>query len=88
MSIEHLLPEKSGGVRYNIGNLLALETDLNIEADDKEYVDKCAIYDRSKYRWIHKFMEKYPNWGDNLIENRANALADIYYYEILGRKRS
>lgn len=87
MSIEHLLPEKTGGIRYNIGNLIALESDLNTEANDKEYVDKCAIYSRSKYQWVHDFMAKYPNWDETMIESRAEALAEIYYYEIIGRKR-
>lgn len=87
MSIEHLLPEKTGGVRYNIGNLIALEIDLNTEADDKGFVDKCAIYSSSKYQWIHDFMINYPNWDESMIMRRAEALAEIYYYEILKRPR-
>ena len=76
-TVEHILPEGVGGIRYNIGNLIALEDTLNNEAGEEEYISKCSIYVRSKYKWIHSFMAKNPTWEESKIRTRATELAEI-----------
>jgi uncharacterized protein with ParB-like and HNH nuclease domain len=86
-SIEHIYPEgKNEKIALNIGNLILLEMPLNSEAEDRDYVDKISIYQKSKYDWIKKFMEKHVTWSKDEIADRAELMADIYYHEILGRR--
>ena len=87
LTIEHLLPEKFGGIRYNIGNLIALEDKLNNEAGSAEYSSKLSIYGRSRYKWMTDFTTSYPEWDESMIDDRAAELAKVYYYDILKRPK-
>lgn len=87
LTIEHILPESDGGLCYNIGNLIALEENLNGEAGEKNYVSKREIYKHSRYQWVHRFIDQNLEWSDTMIQARAIELAEIYYYEILKRPR-
>lgn len=84
-SIEHILPEKEGGLALNIGNLILLEYTLNIAAGEIEYEAKKSIYSKSRYKWIEGFMEKHSTWSIDDILPRAEKMADIYYHQILKR---
>lgn len=84
-SIEHILPEKEGGLALNIGNLILLEYTLNIAAGEIEYEAKKTIYSKSRYKWIEGFMEKHSTWSIDDILPRAEKMADIYYHQILQR---
>ena len=82
-SIEHIIPECCGNDSNNIGNLIILENKLNIEADDNNYQEKRQIYKKSNYVWIRKFVDEHPNWTEDMIDNRAEELAKLFYYKIL-----
>ena len=84
-SIEHILPEADDKT-LNIGNLILLESNLNVEAGDEEYVSKKLIYGKSSYKWVKKFIETNDVWNENDIDNRAEKMAEIYYEKIFGKK--
>lgn len=84
LSIEHIIPESNSSEKAtNIGNLIALEGDLNREASNLGSEDKEKIYKRSKYRWVHDFCDKYNNFQEIDIEERASRLAQYTYREIV-----
>lgn len=83
-SIEHIIPE-AGDKTLNIGNLILLENNLNVEAGDEEYASKKLIYRRSSYKWVKKFVDDNNDWNENAVDNRAETLAEIYYEKIFGR---
>lgn len=83
-SIEHILPEEDNKT-LNIGNLILLEKNLNVEAGDKEYVSKKPIYIKSSYEWVKKFVDENNDWNENAVDNRAEMLAETYYEKIFGK---
>lgn len=83
-SIEHIIPE-AGDKTLNIGNLILLENNLNVEAGDEEYASKKLIYGKSSYKWVKKFVDDNNDWNENAVDNRAETLAEIYYEKIFGR---
>lgn len=85
-SIEHLCPESQGGLALNIGNLILLEQKINNAAGEKEYKDKLRDYNKSQYKWIHKFCTDNPNWNESQIEDRASMMAETFYTRVLGRE--
>lgn len=85
-SIEHIIPERDGGDALNIGNLILLEGNLNDEAGDKDYSDKCAIYAKSNYAWVKNFIAQHKRWDSSMIEQRAIELSKVYYSEILKKE--
>ena len=82
-SIEHILPECNEGNVTNIGNLIMLEGNLNTEADKIDYAEKLKVYEKSTYKWVHEFTDKYPVWEEKMIGNRARSMAALYYHKIL-----
>lgn len=85
-SIEHILPEITGEHALNIGNLILLEREINNDAGSSDYVEKKIYYKKSQYLWISKFVEKYGEWNDDMIDERAKNLAAVYYGGILEKK--
>lgn len=85
-SVEHICAENLSVDNLKIGNLILLEQKVNIEAGQQEYLNKKALYEKSNYKWIHKFIENYPNWDNSMFDKRASDLAEIYYTKILGRE--
>lgn len=85
-SIEHILPESTGEKALNIGNMILLEATLNNEAGEEVYTEKISIYRKSKYNWVKRFIEKHDRWDGNLINDRAEKMADVYYYQVLKRR--
>ena len=83
-SVEHILPETEG-LSLNIGNLILLERDINVKANNETYVLKKPIYEESNYKWVKEFIDNHDNWDENAVTTRAEELAEIYYKEILGR---
>lgn len=84
-SVEHILPEGDDST-LNIGNLILLETKLNVKAGNLLYKDKRKIYARSKYNWVKGFSQEHFNWSTGNIEKRARKLAEIYYTKIFNRE--
>lgn len=85
-SIEHIIPESTDN-SLNIGNLILLEQNLNIEAGNLPYQDKIVYYRKSQYKWINNFVDEHDMWDETLIEKRALELAEIYYTKILKRNK-
>ena len=83
-SIEHILPETEG-VAQNIGNLILLEENLNVEAGNERYALKKPTYSKSAYKWMKQFVEENHEWEEGSINSRAESLAKIYYEKIFGR---
>ncbi|MGO5009303.1 DUF262 domain-containing protein [Bacillus wiedmannii] len=81
-SVEHILPEKEG-IEQNIGNLILLEQPLNEEADNLNFEDKRCILAESSYKEVQEFIENNSIWSTELVKNRANTLAKIYYDDII-----
>lgn len=67
-SVEHILAESTSEESRSIGNLILLEIDLNIEADNKEYSEKIGIYNKSRYNWIKKFVQSHKEWNVDMFE--------------------
>ena len=86
-SIEHIISENSCPKALNIGNLILLEIKLNNNADEMTYSEKKDIYKKSSYQWIHHFIEENDNWDEEMIDKRAEKLADYYYEYILKREK-
>jgi hypothetical protein len=84
-SVEHILSEITGEHALNIGNLILLEEKLNGDSGDENYKQKLTFYQNSQYLWVKKFIEKYKDWNESMIDKRADELARIYYKKILGR---
>ncbi len=80
-SIEHINPESIDTL--SIGNLILLEGTINNAAGEKPYVEKKDFYRKSKFEWIHTFLENHPTFSKNDINNRAIEMAKIYYTKIL-----
>ncbi len=86
-NIEHIIPESSDiPITLNIGNLILLENNLNNEAGNKSYKDKMSTYKNSNYKWLHEFTNKYKEFSEDQIQERAKELAKIYYYDLLKLK--
>ncbi len=85
-TIEHIIPEKEQGNTLNIGNLILLEDNLNVEAGHENYANKCAVYAKSNYIWIKNFVAQHEQWDSSMIEQRAKEMAKVYYTEILKRR--
>lgn len=82
-SIEHILPESSGSVALNIGNLIALEHKINEDCGTDEYIDKRVKYSRSKYNCVQSFIIEHETWDDSMIEKRAKEMSRTLFYDIL-----
>lgn len=85
-TIEHIIPEKEQGNTLNIGNLILLEDNLNVEAGYENYANKCAVYAKSNYIWVKNFVAQHEQWDSSMIEQRAKEMAKVYYTEILKRR--
>ena len=85
-TIEHIIPEKEQGNTLNIGNLILLEDNLNVEAGHESYANKCAVYAKSNYIWVKNFVAQHEQWDSSMIEQRAKEMAKVYYTEILKRR--
>lgn len=84
-SVEHILPENEG-LSLNIGNLILLENNLNVEAGNGDYKSKKPIYSKSKYKWVNDFLTNNVDWMENSVNKRAETMAKIYYEKIFGRR--
>jgi uncharacterized protein with ParB-like and HNH nuclease domain len=85
-SIEHIISEREGGDALNIGNLILLEGNLNVEAGHKDYSNKCAIYVKSNYAWVKNFISQHKQWDSSMIAQRAIELSEMYYSKILKKE--
>lgn len=90
-SIEHILPEdKKYSYTFNIGNLILLEYDINSEIGDYDFNKKIVGYNESEYKFVKKFIEEFgkgSEFTETMIIERSRKLADLFYYDVLERKR-
>lgn len=84
-SIEHILPETTGELALNIGNLILLEGTINNDAGNNDYIDKISLYKKSLYPWVNKFVVNNNEWDGDMVDERAKNLAAVYYNAILGK---
>lgn len=83
-SVEHIVNEASKGDNVlNIGNLIGLERNLNSDADDKSFEDKRVIYEKSRYKQVKAFLDKYKKFEDDKIMERSKLIAKLYYDKIV-----
>ena len=82
-SIEHIIPESEGQDVNNIGNLIILEGNLNVEADKKKYLDKISVYKKSNYVWVKDFTSKHSSWTNDMIKDRAKEMAALFYNKFI-----
>ena len=83
LSIEHILPESSGDISLNIGNLIALEGSINGKAGNKPYTEKRLLYSDSSYPWVKSFIDENAEWQEKDISIRAQKMAETYYDHVL-----
>lgn len=51
------------------------------------YIDKRNLYYlKSNYDWMKHFIKEHLDWTEKNIAGRAEKMASIYYYDILGKK--
>lgn len=87
-TIEHIVPEsseKDKAFALNIGNLIILERNLNLECDNSNFEEKISVYKKSKYNSVQCFLEKYSNNKSFPIEERAKDMAKEIYTNIIGK---
>lgn len=87
-TIEHIVPEsneKDKPFALNIGNLIILERNLNLECDILKFEEKISVYKKSKYNSVQFFLEKYSNNKSFPIEDRAKNMAKEIYSSIIGK---
>lgn len=82
-SIEHIIPESEGQDVDNIGNLIILEGILNVEADNKKYLEKIPVYKKSNYVWVKDFTSKHSSWTNDMIKDRAKEMAALFYNKFI-----
>lgn len=91
-SVEHILPEdKKYAYTFNIGNLILLESSINSDIGDSKFNEKIVGYKESKYVFVEKFIEGISGkneFTEKIILERSKNLANLFYYEILGRKNN
>lgn len=84
LSVEHILSESKSEDSCSIGNLILLETTLNNEAGDEDYIKKKPIYNKSSVKWVKQFIVEYQDWRENEFVLRAKEMAKVYYTKIFG----
>ena len=87
-TIEHIVPEsseKDTALALNIGNLIILERNLNLECDNCSFEEKVSVYNKSKYNSVQCFLEKYSNNKSFPIEERAKNMAKEIYSNIINK---
>lgn len=85
MSVEHICPESDSVSNWNIGNLILLETKLNLQAGEKCYQKKKSIYSASKRKWVSSFVAENDSWDEMKFDARARNMARDYYEKVMGR---
>jgi hypothetical protein len=83
-TIEHIFPDSDSDDNSRIGNLLPLEESLNKVCDNKPLAEKLAIYKRSSFLTVKKFVERYDGKAEAFnVKDRTYHLAKKFYNEIL-----
>lgn len=86
LTIEHIIPERQSIANRTIGNLILLESSINSECGDQDYMTKKLIYKKSRNTWVKAFVENYPEWNEQQFEERSMQLAKEYYEKVFGKK--
>jgi hypothetical protein len=83
-TIEHILNEneKDDNTLF-IGNLIALESNLNNEADKLSFEEKREIYNKSNYKQVKNFVKENEHFTFENVLKRSKKLGDYYYTKIL-----
>jgi hypothetical protein len=86
-SIEHILDEEYNEKNCNIGNLVALETKINLDinkfkqrnSNKISYLEKKKFYLESRYKMVKLLVDNYADFTTLDIANRAKVLADYFW---------
>ena len=75
-SIDHILPQKTGGDGYlhRLGNLVLLPPKLNAQLGAKSPPQKAEAYRKTGLLHVQKVCPDLPNWGFELIEKREEEI--------------
>lgn len=87
-TIEHIIPESSDKdieSVLNVGNLIILERNLNLECDNFNFEEKISVYKKSNYSSVKCFLENYSNNKIFSIEERAKNMAKEIYNSIINK---
>ncbi|MDO5450769.1 MAG: DUF262 domain-containing protein [Akkermansia sp.] len=78
-TIEHIIPDAKSEQNANIGNLLLLECDLNMQLKSKSLKDKIEIYKKSKFKAPHLIVESYEKIAGFDVSKRADRIAEMLF---------
>lgn len=84
MTIEHLLPQSAGGNRVaELGNLILIDEQLNVELDDQPFEKKKEVLAKNRDRvWVPEDVLHAKDWTDEAIKERTERLAKEAYEEV------
>lgn len=82
-TIEHVLDDSSSNEHGQIGNLIPLEENYNLNLNRKSFEQKRQKYLDSNYKTTRNFANRFTKECDFVPSNRTAFLADLFYDKIL-----
>lgn len=82
-TIEHVLDDSSSNEHGQIGNLIPLEENYNLNLNRKSFDQKRQKYLDSNYKTTRNFANRFTEECDFVPSNRTAFLADLFYDKIL-----
>lgn len=82
-TIEHVLDDSSSNEHGQIGNLIPLEENYNLNLNRKSFDQKRQKYLDSNYKTTRNFANRFTEECDFVPSNRIAFLADLFYDKIL-----
>lgn len=82
-TIEHVLDDSSSNEHGQIGNLIPLEENYNLNINRKSFDQKRQKYLDSNYKTTRNFANRFTEECDFVPSNRTAFLADLFYDKIL-----
>lgn len=87
-SIEHILPQhfdnnwavnEDNAERfvYRLGNCCLLERTFNRELENKSYLEKTVVYQKSRFLMTRELNSCFPDWDEKAIERRQKQMASL-----------
>lgn len=87
-TIEHVLDDSSSNEHGQIGNLIPLEENYNLNLNRKSFDQKRQKYLDSNYKTTRNFANRFTEECDFVPSNRTAFLADLFYDKILQLNKS
>lgn len=87
-SIEHVLPQQfednwsineENALKYvfRLGNCVLLERAYNREIENKVYLEKVTVFNKSRFLMTRELENNYPEWNEKTIERRQKKMASL-----------